>query len=520
MRRFLLAAAAFGVIVALGAPAPAADLKAGGTMKVKHIITTETGGGQLYPIEDMKTKRLTTARMNPRLEFLATEKSGMVWVGEIDTDFGDRSYYTSAGDGGGLAADTVNVETKNAYIHFDIAETPLSFRAGITGVVDSYNFVIAGTDMAGFRLLADMGNTKINLDWLRWWDDNEVTDGIVDDVDFWMATLNQKLGAFNVGASFYYLKDGSGLHGKGLLNNGPGVRTAAPTAAGATPGTVSGISTAGNATGGKSLNYLMYNVATGNSPIIPAGIRYDLDSFYPGVFGSGMLGPVAVDGSFVYNFGTVKVDNSTSALDDADIQAFLFDLRGSMKVADANVSLEGIYVSGDDKQVGKGDFGLVTANQYQYAGAFYLRHGMMILLPDADDINNSNALVYDPANVYENTYLGMWGLFLNANMNLPMNLNAKVGVGYVSSSEDRLVNGNKAIGTELNGTLTYTVAKGTTIYLNGAYCWTGDFYEVSSAEAASYNAKVDSKQFIGGKLAANTDPDDVWYTSVVFRVAM
>jgi hypothetical protein len=335
------------------------------------------------------------------------------------------------------------------------------------------------------------------------------------------------MGKYMLGGSFYYLKDGSGVPaGRGLLNNGPGVRnpnvSAATTLSGGPAGetattTISGLGPLA-AAAGKSLNFLTYTAATGFSPIIPTGTKYHLDAYYLGLFGTAPVGPVTLKGWGLYNFGTVE-DKSTGG-SDVDINAFAVDLTASANIQNISVSVDGIYVSGSDKQIGDGDFGLITANQYQLAGTFFYKHGMMILLPDGDDLNNSMALVYDLANIYESTYLGIMGVFANATVPMVKNLTGKLGVGYLRSAEDRIVNGNSSMGTEVNANITYAVVAGATISLNGAYAWTGNFYEVSAAERDAYNAALTAGDLFGGRIAANEDVDNIYYTSLVFRVAM
>jgi hypothetical protein len=343
------------------------------------------------------------------------------------------------------------------------------------------------------------------------------------------------MGKYMLGGSFYYLKDGSGVPaGTGLLNNGPGVRNpnvsatttttlADPqnTAAGVTATSTTTVSGLGPlaAAAGKSLNFLTYNAATGFSPIIPRGTRYHLDAYYLGLFGTAPVGPVTLKGWGLYNFGTV--DNKTPGQDgSADINAFAVDLTASATVQNISISGEFIYVSGDDRQAGDGDFGLITANQYQLAGCFYYKHGMMILLPDGDDINNSMAFVYDVANIYESTYLGIMGFFGNVTAPIAKNFTGKLGAGYLMSANDRIVNGKNQMGTELNASLTYTLAAGTTVALNGAYAWTGDFYDISQGDADAYNDAITAGDISGGTIRPNVDPDNVYYAAISFRVAM
>jgi hypothetical protein len=251
--------------------------------------------------------------------------------------------------------------------------------------------------------------------------------------------------------------------------------------------------------------------------LIPATATYDGDVYYLGVQGEGVVGPVKLDGWAFYNFGQYEIGNNV--IDDVDVSGFAVTLRGSTQIQDIGLSLQGLYGSGSDKD---DEFSYITGEAYQLAGAFYYRTGMMILMQDGDDINNSSALVYNPSNIWENRTLGIIGVFANATAKLPMNLSGKIGAGGIWSAEDRVANGETEMGYEINANLTYQVAPNATIALNGAYAIIGDFYQVSEADAKDYNAAAAAKadDNVRGTLSSNKSPDDVYYTSLVFRVAM
>ena len=491
MKKLFVAFVAVGLIAALAAPSFAAELRGDGALKLKHIITTEYASGQLLPTKQIATKRLTTMRANPRFQFIANEYAGFVWTGEIDVDWGDSSYTDNRGGGGAIAADVVNLENKNLYLHFSIPETPVSFRGGITGVSIVDNFIL-GTDIVGMRVLVDLGDTRINVDWLRLWDTDE--NSIVDDTDFWHISGSHKFGkTAQIGGFFAYLKDGSGHSaGSGILQ-------------GAGNNNVAWLSRSAG-----------LDTAT-RKELLPATATYDGDLFYLGVQGNAMLGPVKLDGWAFYNFGEYEIKNKV--IDDVDVNGFAATLRGSTQIESVGLSLQALYGSGSDKD---DEFTYITGEAYQLAGAFYYRTGMMILMQDGDDINNSSALVYNASNIWENRTLGLIGVFAGATAKLPMNLSGKVGLGGIWSAEDRVANGETEMGYEINGKLTYQVAPNATIALNGAYAIVGDFYQVSESDAKDYNAASAAKanDNIRGTLSANKDPDDVYYTSLVFRVAM
>lgn len=66
---------------------------------------------------------------------------------------GDRLENVGGGTGGEAGSDGVNVETKNAYLDFRIPGVPgLSFRGGIIGWGDQFDWTILATDFTGMQL--------------------------------------------------------------------------------------------------------------------------------------------------------------------------------------------------------------------------------------------------------------------------------------------------------------------------------------------------------------------------------
>ena len=139
---------------------------------------------------------------------------------------------------------------------------------------------------------------------------------------------------------------------------------------------------------------------------------------------------------------------------------------------------------------------------------YYYKHGMMTLMPDINDFNYSSAYVYNISNIYEDQFLGVYGLFASASYPFTEKLSGKAGIGTIFSAQSRKVNDSSYMATEINGQLAYHLAPKTTLALRTAYALTGGFYEVSDAEAAASAKGV----------SANTDPDNVLYSYLEFKV--
>jgi len=458
--------------------ASAADIKASGWVGTKTALgSTRSGGGQVYPTQDMSKLYDTHMRGRLQFEFIASEVAGAVWHNEIDYDFGGQAYQTGSGLGGGLGSDTTNLETKQLYLYFKVPSLNLKATAGINWITDDFDWVVLGNDAAGFQLDYATAATKAKLGAYEFWDPN--TTRTTDQVRFFMLSGSQQLSpAAKIGAALYYLKDGSGADGNGMLSQ-TGLVTA------------NGLANYSN------------NAATGYKALIPLGTKYDLNSYFAGVFGDVAIGPAKLEAWGVYNFG--KVDQTGK--DSIDIKGFAADVRASAKAGAVALSLDALYVSGSDKDADK-QFGFTNSGLYSLGSNFFFRQGMMILLPDGNDWNKSSAYAYNVSNIHEDRFLGVTGLFGNVRFPLPGNFSGKVGLGTMYSAEKRAVNGNSYMGTEVNATLRYDVNKNASISLNAAYAFTGDFYKVSAAEAAASTKGV----------KANTNPDNVFYPTLVFQV--
>lgn len=457
-------------------------LKVNGWLGTKTAVSTRAPGGTFYVTNAETEYQYTHMRARIRFDFKATEYVGAVWYSEVDYNFGDAAFATGRGKGGGLGADVTNLETKNLYLYFKVPDKPLEVKVGIQSVGDNFSGVFIANDTAGYTFDVPMDTLKLKGGYYYLWDTSTST--TVDNVNAITLAATKTLSEFsNFGVAGYYLRD-NGDSGMGALN-----------AAGSDP------VLAGKYGWGSTSN----NPATGYTELIPKGTVYEMDSYILGAFGKTRIGSANLDMWGLYNFGDVKVTGGKNI----NISSIVLDARVQATLGPADVSVEGLYVSGSSKEDDE-EFGFVNTGLYSSGSNFYHRHGMMILLPDGKDWNFSSALAYNVSNIYEDKFLGVTGLFGNAKFDLPGKFRGKTGLGTMMSSEQRAVNGNSYMGTEVNGVLTYEITKMAEVSFNAAYAATGDFYEVTAAQAAA-----------SGKagLSSNPTPDNVYYTYLMFKVA-
>jgi hypothetical protein len=168
MKRFLLVLIGVAAVVALTTlPASAADFKFGGMFWTKYYSTNNLTDGN-DDIDD----NLNGFYTRMRLYFTATASENLmaVFKGEIDDVWGNGRLGTVSTDGGSLGRSdnptqsgaNSGMEIKNAYIQFNVPNTPLTFMAGAlpakigSGLVfnDDTNGIIAAANFHPFRAVA------------------------------------------------------------------------------------------------------------------------------------------------------------------------------------------------------------------------------------------------------------------------------------------------------------------------------------------------------------------------------
>ena len=219
-------------------------------------------------------------------------------------------------------------------------------------------------------------------------------------------------------------------------------------------------------------------------------------------------GPATISGFALYQFGTIDF---LTPPDDSNVKinGYAVDLRADANLGPGKGFLEVLYISGDSNDNTDKYKSIVTlsdVNSSPGGNSFFARTDMMILLPNADDINTSSALI-GAAGVATggNTSPGNGGRGITHfaagyTQKLGTALTAKVGAGYLAATK-KLQNADatkkgKGMGTEVNANVNYNIMKGLDFGVYAAYCWLGDFFQSNVAGAV--------------------DPDDVY--DVHFRL--
>ena len=447
MRKGFLTVLAVVLAVAMAAPAMA-DLSTSGFVRIKGNVQQNyrtgsaagaQGGTFILPGKDVATASFVEQRQRFILDWKAENVGARAYFEMDFGNWGDSAYTTNRNQGAGLEGDSINLETKNFYMWFNVPNTSMKVTAGLQNQHDSFGGMIFGyADMAGIFLTGKMEPVDYRLGWAKF---QEGATTKSDDVDFYVAEAKfAPAKDVKVGVNLYALRDGSGERSASLSQ------------------------------GQTNLNTLTRIHSDYNDP--QATFTYDPSMFYWfGVDAAFNAGPAKLSGYAFYNFGKIeKISTDNNA--DTDVKAWAFDLRADMDAGPGKFFVEGAYVSGtgDSDTDWKAP---ITASNYALAGSFPLTSmDMQLLFPNIDDINASAALAYDVSNKGR----GIIALAAGFRMKLSDTLSGKVGLGYLTDAKNYWgspVKKHKA--TEVNANVNYALMKGLDLGLYGAYAFLSDW---------------------------------------------
>ncbi len=489
MRKGFLMVLAVVLVAAMAAPAMA-DFSTSGFIRIKghteqNYTNGASGGSFILPGKDVNTSSYVEQRMRFIFDWKG-ENVGARYYGEIDyTQWGDSAYNTSRNTGGALEADTVNLESKNIYMWFNVPNTSVKVTAGMQNQSDSFGGMIFGyADMAGIFLTGNLGNlapVSYKLGWARFQQNQGGTtvagntalaNRLDSAVDLYVAEAKfAPVKEARIGLDLYVLRDASGnktTYANGETNLGNTLLR----------------------------GFTDYGYA-------PGTMTYDPSVFYwIGLDGAFNAGPVELSGYAFYNFGKIeKANEATLGIvdQDIDVKAWAADLRADATVGPGKFFIEGAYVSGSGSD--DSDFkSPITASNYALAASYPLTSmDMQILFPNTDDITASSALAYD----IQNKGRGIIAVAAGYRMKFTDMLSGKVGVGYLTDAKNFVGTSAGGVGikkhkaTEVNANVNYALVKGLDLGLYGAYGFLSDWEDyggkqgATNATGANMNEKAD-----------------------------
>jgi hypothetical protein len=442
------------VLLALAVASPAlAELKVSGYYRLQGIATNSDdtsvrfdGPNSIEP----STKSLIDQRLRLKVDNTLNEYVTVTWFGEVDGTWGSAD--------GGPGGDRISVETKNAYLDFKIPNSIFSVRTGLQGIGGRYQGVLLADDWSAAQVGMKFTDA-INLV-LLYSKPIEGNQATWDDVDFYNAQLDVKTGVVNLGFDLAWLDNNN-------YDNGSYSATNPQTAAGA-----------------------------GDSPLFFNDKPFNL--YFAGVKADAKVGPVAVNGFFLYAFGSE--DNPTGDLTpEMDISAFATSVAAKVKVDIVDLGARAIYMSGDSDQTDNDIESFVPnlGGNYDFTG-----ENLMIFLTDAYYNNGPGGRLATNAATVDG--VGLIGLTGQANVTLGQ-FYAKLGLGYFMAA-DTPAGVDDQMGFEGALRVGTKIAEKVDFSINGAYALLGDYWK------QHYNGTTDTV------ITLTDTPDDIWKAVAMLNV--
>jgi hypothetical protein len=409
-------------------------------------------------VADQRVRLQYTAKANDDLK--------LVTHFELDTRFGginDANYKGIPGgnDAGLFDADSISLETKHAYLDFNIPGTGVNAKVGIQPWADSYQTIFALADMTGVNLTKKFGPLATQLAWFRF--DDNTTNGIAANSQF--AAAGGTAPATAVPAT-----------------NDPGKLTADLIVLDGK------YAISKNLTVGASYYNIQRDTTT--------GLRIDNVELLHmiGLNASVKAGPATINPFFAYQFG----DGNRVGTRETDLGGFLAGVTTKTKVGPGNINLSAIYLSGDDNATDdkNDDFKIINpaASYFNAANMWFLFRNPVGQNSNATITGNDVTLGGRGAMGVFAGYEGTVGkLFYDAN------------VGWMTAAEERTNAGVKedgAVGTEINAKVGYKMYDNLTASASAAYCILGDGFTSSTA---------------GKRIGGANDADDPYLFNVMLQ---
>jgi hypothetical protein len=424
---------------------------------------------------------------------------------ELDWTFGDVNNSVGGNFGSAFTADQVNLQTQNLAVEFDIPKldgwyVDVGLQRLYDTALDPYRTTFDqmsqsgtrlnfwGSDAVGVSIHGTQWGQKFKLGAYQLYENRIQKD---DDVSLFELTTDRHLGrGVHVGGHVRWVRDtSSGAGGVSVLGQGPA--SVLTDYMGAfrfrIPGDVNRYRS----------NFVWTGADASWNPLLTAG----------------RLGGSAY---VVGNFGRVATEDPLSR-DQFRRLAKVAGLAANARVAfrwgrtprDA-IALEGMYTSGDANGITDGKYsGVITGNTWGAPGALMTSHGAYLLMPHAFVVNRFYAAIADPSNVG----FGMTSATLNASWDVvPSKLELKLG-GAVARSNIEPIAGQRFIGTEVNGRISWRFRPLVALEAHAAWLSLGGFFE--SPEIVAPPEGFDPRNPVPGPR-----PDNPWTAFLSLRWLM
>lgn len=422
---------------------------------------------------EQKTENYFVQRARLAYTAKASENVKLVTQFELDYSFwGNSNFAVGRNTGGGIGADSVNLETKNIYL--DLNYPALNTKIGMMPYNDSFKGILFDDDMAGVLFSHNYSNASVAAGYFRFLGDS------IGRNTWDMISLDGKFEVsknFRVGAAYYYINDNR--------SNGTGTLTTT------TPGTPASGTQIGVLPDGTPV----YDNTLPFTPAVPATTttttfnkaNNDVQVHTVGLNAEGNIGPVTLNGFAMAQFGEFSDVVNGNQSNSRTAHGYALNLGAKAPVFGGTLRSEFLYVAG-----GKNAWYVpANSNSGTSGGAFYDGE-MIMLLRDKNAKTIDQALVFDVNNYNQGVILGTIGYDHACTDKITSSINA----GFAAVAKDTGLGAANAprhnsnyIGTELNLESNYKLNANTTLGIRGGYVFLGDYFRGLNADNP-YDMKV------------------------------
>jgi len=172
LNKKIAVAAAVGALGMAAVPAMALENEFSGIYNLGFFMSNYDNGGTavLNPkamYNTNKTGNYFEQRARIKYTAKASDDLKLVTHFEINSVFGGKGAAKTSNDSGQLDADTVNIQTKNVYLDFNVGKK-VNVKTGIQTVSDKFKGILYSvTDMAGVNVTTKIGALDLNTAYFR-----------------------------------------------------------------------------------------------------------------------------------------------------------------------------------------------------------------------------------------------------------------------------------------------------------------------------------------------------------------
>lgn len=396
--------------------------------------------------KDAKTENFVPQRVRLGYTAKANADVKLVTMFELDYSYlGNSSYVNARNGGGGLGADTVNIETKNLYLDLNLPNK-VNAKIGMQNNTDAFKGMIFNyNDMAGLQVSQDYDNAKLTAGLFRFSDRAMSTLGRYTNDMF---TLDGKFNVSKetkVGAAYYYIGDNR-------ENGSITTPSAAPI---------------GQAADGSPI------YATSTTFTKTAKPNNDVKVHTLGLNAETVVGPLTLNGFVLTQFGDLSSTQKA--------KGYAFNLGAKMPLAGGTVRSEFLYAAG-----GKNSLYVTASDNGGTEGGGFYDNEMIFLSRDKNNYGIDSAIVYDVNNFNQGVIVGSVGY----DYPFTAKLSGSVNVGFAAVANSIGANKSDYLGTEINAETNYKLMSDVTIGARAGYVFLGDYFKASPALDSPYDVKL------------------------------